>query len=158
MRLSVLSALARMNVDPWEEAVRLATLPTPDAQKTLVSTLNLFPGKRQRSEETELLAAQLIALLPKANEAKTAKTATVTGTREKRNSYWLVWLCFAIAMSLLLSHQHATTSAEDSRPTSNATPPAERNSGKPALSDVTSGSELAQVTLPTVPSAGMIPQ
>ena len=65
MRLSVLSALARMNVDPWEEAARLATLPTSDAQKTLVSTLNLFPGKRQRSAETELLAARLIRTSPK---------------------------------------------------------------------------------------------
>ena len=42
MPLSVLSALARMNVDPWEEAARLATLSTSDAERTLVSTLNLF--------------------------------------------------------------------------------------------------------------------
>jgi hypothetical protein len=136
MRLSVLSALARMNVDPWEEAARLATLPTPDAQKTLVSTLNLFPGKRQRSAETELLAAQLIALLPKASEATTAKATAITGSRAQRNSYWLVWLCFAIAMSLLLPHQHATTtSAEDSGSTSNATPATEGSSGKLAPSD-----------------------
>jgi hypothetical protein len=137
MRLSVLSALARMNVDPWEEAARLATLPTPDAQKTLVSTLNLFPGKRQRSAETEILAANLIALLPKAGEATTAKAATIAGGRAQRNNYWLVWLCFAIAMSFLLPHQHATTtSAEDAGSTSNATPATEGSSAKPAPSDV----------------------
>src|SRR5208282_850090 len=53
--LSVLSALARMNVDPWEEAARLATLPKPDAQKALVSTLNLYPAKLQSPAETEVL-------------------------------------------------------------------------------------------------------
>lgn len=159
MRLSVLSALARMNVDPWEEAARLATLPTPDAQKTLVSTLNLFPGKRQRSAETELLAAQLIALLPKASEATTARATAITGSRAQRNSYWLVWLCFAIAMSLLLPQQHATTtSAEDSGSTSNATPATEGSSGKLAPYDGNNRSELGKVTLPTAPSAGMIPQ
>ncbi len=64
MRLSVLSALARVNVDPWEEAARLATLSTPDAQKTLISILNLLADKRQSAAETEILSARLVALLP----------------------------------------------------------------------------------------------
>jgi hypothetical protein len=157
MRLSVLSALARMNVDPWAEAARLASLPTPDAQKTLVSTLNAFPGKRQRSAETELLAARLIALLPKASEATTADAAKITGSRAQRNRSWLVWLCFAIAMSFLLPHQPATTT-EDSGATSKATPATKGNDGKPLPSDVNSRSELGKAPLPTVPSAEMIPQ
>jgi hypothetical protein len=138
MRLSVLSALARMNVDPWDEAARLATLSAPDAQRTLVSTLNLFPGKRQRSVETEVLAAQLVALLPKA-KASAPEPSTIAGARSQRNNYWLMWLCFAIAMSLLPPHQRAaTTSAEDSTSTSNATPPSEGSSEKPASSDADS--------------------
>jgi hypothetical protein len=32
MRLSVLSALARMDVDPWEEATRLAAMPKAIAE------------------------------------------------------------------------------------------------------------------------------
>jgi hypothetical protein len=40
MQLSVLSALARMDVDPWEEATRLAAMPTATAERTLVSTLD----------------------------------------------------------------------------------------------------------------------
>lgn len=159
MRLSVLSALARMNVDPWEEAARLATLSTPDAQKTLVSTLNLFPGKRQRSAETEILAAQLVALLPKADETRTSKAATFARGRAQRNNYWLVWLCFAIAMSFLSPHQHATTtSAGDSASTSNATPPTEGSSAKPAPSDLDSRPDLGKVRPPTVPSVGMTPR
>jgi hypothetical protein len=138
-RLSVLSALARMNVDPWEEAARLATLSTPDAQKTLVSTLNLFPDKRQMPAETEILAARLVALLPKTDEATAAKAAKIVEDHAQRTIYWFVWLCFAIAMSFLSPHQPApTTSAGDSASTSNDTPRTEGSSAKPAPSDVNS--------------------
>ena len=137
MRLSVLSALARMNVDPWEEAARLAALTTADAQKTLVSTLNLFPGKRQRSAETELLAVRLIALLPKASETTVAGNATVTEGRTKRYRYWLMWLCLAVAMSFLLPHQPVTTpGADDAGDTAKAAAAPEDGIAKPASSDV----------------------
>ena len=139
MRLSVLSALARMNVDPWEEAARLATLSTPNAQKTLVSTLNLFADKRQRAAETEILAARLVALLPKTDEAAAAKAATIAKGRAQPTIYWLVWLCFAFATSFLTPHQPApTTSAGASASTSNPTPPTEGSSAKPAPPDVNS--------------------
>jgi len=139
MRLSVLSALARMNVDPWEEAARLATLSTPNAQKTLVSTLKLFADKRQRAAETEILATRLVALLPKTDEATAAKAATIAKGRAQPTISWLVWLCFAFAMSFLTPHQPApTTSAGASASTSNATPPTEGSSAKPAPPDVNS--------------------
>ena len=139
MRLSVISALARMNVDPWEEAARLAALSTPVAESALVSTLDRFPGKRQKSAETEILAAQLVALLPKARAATPAQAATIAGVREQRKNYWLVWLCFAIVMSFLSPRPHATTpSAGDSASTSKAAPKAGGTSAKPAPSDVNS--------------------
>jgi len=138
-RLSVLSALARMNVDPWDEAARLATLSTPDAQKTLVSTLNLFPEKRQMPAETEILAARLIALLPKTDEATSAKLATIVEDHTQRIIYWLVGLCFVIAILFLSPHQPVpTTSAGDSASTSNATPSTEGSIANTAPSNVNS--------------------
>jgi hypothetical protein len=155
MRLSVLSALARLNVDPWEEAARLAALATADAQKTLVSILDRFPGKRQRSTETEALAARLIALLPRTGETAIAKKATIADGRIKRYSYWLMWLCFAIAMSLLMPHQQSTTTdAEDPGPTSRATSIPGDSGATPAPSNVSPRSELGKARLPTVPPAG----
>src|ERR1022692_4760148 len=142
MRLSVLSALARMNVDPWEEATRLAALSTSDAERSLVSTLNLFPGHPQSSPETATLAARLVALLPKARAVTTAKVATITGGQEQRINYWLVWLCFGIIMSFLSSHQPATTTgAGDSASTSNAVPPTDVRGPQPASSDANSRAE-----------------
>jgi hypothetical protein len=51
MRLSVLSALARMNVDPWEEATRLAAMPRAIAEKTLLSILDAVSGRSWKSPE-----------------------------------------------------------------------------------------------------------
>jgi hypothetical protein len=148
MRLSVLSALARMNLDPWEEAARLAALPTSDAEGNLVSTLNLLPGHPQTSSETEILASRLVALLPKAAEATTAKVASVVEGHQPPMTYWLVWLCIAIAMSLLLTRQHATTrSTGDSGSASNATP-GESVGAKPALSDVNRRADRVPAALP----------
>ena len=64
MRLSVLSALARMDVDPWEEATRLAAMPKAIAERTLVSTLDQVLGKSCHRSETEVIAARLVQLLP----------------------------------------------------------------------------------------------
>ena len=154
MRLSVLSALARMNVDPWQEAARLATLSTSDAERSLVSTLNLFPGHPQSSPETETLAARLVALLPKARAATTAKVATITEGHDQRINYWLVWLCFWVMISLLSPHQRATTtSGGDTASTSNAAPPTQGKGAETVPSDASIRADMGGVRQPTPPSA-----
>ena len=59
MHLSVLSALARMNVDPWEEATRLAAMPKAVAEKALVSILDVVAGKIWNTSKTTETAARL---------------------------------------------------------------------------------------------------
>ena len=68
MRLSVLSALARMDVDPWKEATRLAAMPKAIAETTLVSTLNRVARTIWKPSEAEVIAARLVRLLPQKNE------------------------------------------------------------------------------------------
>jgi len=64
MPLTVLSALARMDVDPWEEASKLMLLP----QETAVAQLAVLLGSLGNSPVDRLdsvpSAARLIALLP----------------------------------------------------------------------------------------------
>jgi len=135
MRLSVLSALARMNFDPWDEAARLATLPAPDAERALASTLDLLPGRPQASPETGILGARLVALLPKAGAATTAKLATITADQERMTNYWFLWLCIAIAMSFLFAFRPPTKAgAVVSPPPSSAALPMEGRSTGPASS------------------------
>jgi hypothetical protein len=100
MRLSVLSALARMDVDPWQEATRFAAMPKAIAERTLVSTLDQVLGKSCRRSETEVIAARLVQLLPHRGEGGTI-TPTETARVGVQRTYWLVWLGFALAISLL---------------------------------------------------------
>lgn len=68
--LSVLSALARSNLDPWEEAARLARLPRAAARQflaTLIAATADGPSARRDPEE---LAEDLIALLPRARVSR----------------------------------------------------------------------------------------
>src|ERR1700692_299312 len=64
MRLSVLSALARMDVDPWEEATRLAAMPKAIAERTLASTVDRVLGKSRNPSEMEVIVARLVHHLP----------------------------------------------------------------------------------------------
>lgn len=112
MRLSVLSALARMNVDPWEEATRLAAMPNTIAEKTLLSILDLVSGKSWKSPEAAAIAARLVRLLPQPSEAAAATADAATGAAKvsaQRINYWWVWLGFWLAMSFMIPHHQATT-------------------------------------------------
>jgi hypothetical protein len=121
MQLSVLSALARMDVDPWEEASRLTAMPKTIAEKTLVSTLDLVPGRSWNPLETEVIAARLVQLLPQRGEDVTI-APTETARVGTQRTGWLVWLGFALAISLLSPrHQATTTDAGVSTSKSSAT-------------------------------------
>jgi hypothetical protein len=64
--LSVVSALARLDVDPWKEAVNLAGMPREQATERLTSLLASLPKGATASLSPELVAASLTALLPRA--------------------------------------------------------------------------------------------
>jgi hypothetical protein len=64
MQLSVLSALARQNVDPWEFARQLTTLQREPAIQILAARLAHLPERSNGGATAEGIAAQLVALLP----------------------------------------------------------------------------------------------
>ncbi len=64
MTLSVLSALARLGMDPWQEAGRLATLPRAAAVDGLARLLDSMPTGLWERADASAIAARLAALLP----------------------------------------------------------------------------------------------
>ena len=64
-QLTVLSALAQANVDPWEEAARLSAMPKVTAEKALVSMFDRIPGRDWSPSEEATIAARLVELLPR---------------------------------------------------------------------------------------------
>jgi hypothetical protein len=64
--LSVLSALARLNVDPWQEATSLARMPREAAVVRLTALIDAPPNEGTIGIPTTI-AADLVALLPRGN-------------------------------------------------------------------------------------------
>ncbi len=65
MVLSVLSALARQDVDPWTEAERLSQLPKDKAVTEMLAFLDAMPSRALESVDRMAVAARLCALLPR---------------------------------------------------------------------------------------------
>jgi hypothetical protein len=64
MPLSVVSALGRMDLDPWHEAAALAGLPAETAALKLVALFRALPDQLFKDPNRGTLATRLIALLP----------------------------------------------------------------------------------------------
>jgi hypothetical protein len=73
--LSVISALARLELDPWQEAVSLANLPTMAAIQRLTSLIGALPGGLADHFSPAAIATRLAGLLPRRTGA--GKAATV---------------------------------------------------------------------------------
>lgn len=63
--LSVLSALARLDVDPWKEATSLARMPREAAAMRLTKLIEALPIAPASVIPSRMSAASLVALLPK---------------------------------------------------------------------------------------------
>jgi hypothetical protein len=64
MSLSVVSALARLGIDPWREAARLAGLPKPTAAAALAGMIGELPASAAPRFDAVTCASRLIELLP----------------------------------------------------------------------------------------------
>lgn len=70
--LTVLSVLARQNIDPWEEAARLAQLSSAAAARVLARLIAALPAESATPPDSGMIAAQLIALLPRRSAGASA--------------------------------------------------------------------------------------
>jgi hypothetical protein len=104
MQLSVLSALARLDVDPWEQAATLARLPADSATRKLTGMIAALPPGPSARPEPAIIAARLILLLPGRVGAEVpsrpASPSVGTVTRFPTFTYLIL---YAIFMLLMLS-------------------------------------------------------
>jgi hypothetical protein len=79
MTLSVLSTLARLGMDPWDEAGRLARQPKSTATEALARMIAAMPTSLWPLPDAMAIAARLVALLPSRNAATVlpARSATI---------------------------------------------------------------------------------
>jgi hypothetical protein len=74
MLLSVLSALARLDLDPWREAAELARMPQQTARERLTFLIEALPNQPPTRPEPETVSTRLIALLPPAASPSVASS------------------------------------------------------------------------------------
>jgi hypothetical protein len=103
MTLSVVSALARLEIDPWQEAARLSELPRELAAAALDGLIRRLPAGRWDPEEIRTIAARLIELLPRP-DAGARSVEVHPGDRTKSRPPAVIWLLvIALGAALLFS-------------------------------------------------------
>jgi hypothetical protein len=75
--LSVLSALARFDVDPWQETASLARMPKERARERLAALIAATPMDAATGPSATMIAARLIALLPQPPSYKVSGPAAL---------------------------------------------------------------------------------
>ncbi|HEU5133644.1 MAG TPA: hypothetical protein VFU13_00745 [Steroidobacteraceae bacterium] len=127
MPVTLLTVLARLGVDPWEEAADLAHLALEPAMQRLTSRLEAMPNAPATPADTVTLATRLIALLhrrpvPKVAlpEAPLLRQAVSQAKGMRPAVYFLVGLIFVMIAQWFLSTRHTqplmdTTITQDSR-------------------------------------------
>jgi hypothetical protein len=124
MRLSVLSALARLDVDPWQEADELARLPPESAIARLASRIAALPEDSSAHPDPETIAGRLIALLPRHAHSKiTSPHQKSPGAGEGTNSR-LASYAMLIIMTLMLGAHFITANRQSKAQVDNPRAPA----------------------------------
>ena len=101
--LSTISALTQLDLDPWDEAGRLAGLAKGDAVEQLTGLLLRLPGpSRPLAEEVRQIAVALIDVLPPASGIAAPAGTRDTGPATSRDRAFWVICCVLVATAVLI--------------------------------------------------------
>jgi hypothetical protein len=101
MLLSVLSALARLDVDPWEEAAELARLPAQTSTLRLASLIAALPGEPSADLDPGTIAARLVALLPRPASSDSPARQTLFGFAAMTSSRPAAYAIFCVVFVVI---------------------------------------------------------
>jgi hypothetical protein len=119
MLLSVLSALARLDVDPWEEAAQLAQLPEDTATRKLASLIAALPNGPSARPDPATIAPRLIALLPCRAGAHNSSRKTLSGVGATTHSpavayviHYVIFMVIVLIVQWLMASHPAPTQVD----------------------------------------------
>ena len=121
MLLNVISALARLDLDPWLEAASLARMPKEAATERMTSLISALPERTAAHRDPEAIAARLVALLPRARASSAPQRESPLARGEATKTRVVI---FVVLMTFLLTMQFLTRSRESPAQADNARPPA----------------------------------
>ena len=107
--LTVLTALSRLGVDPWQEAARLSDLPREKAARSFAVTIAKLPECDWKASDAETIAARLVDWLPARSASPIPSSAARRVRGNMNNSRLTVWLgwgaIFVVALFLVIYMQ-----------------------------------------------------
>ncbi|RXG93220.1 hypothetical protein [Bradyrhizobium vignae] len=106
--LSVLSLLARQDVDPWQEAARLSNLSKAQAIQSLAATISQSKSGQWSPSEAIVLADRLIDLLPSNGRAYSAAPWAEGGI-----GGLMLWVAVGLFISIAISGNNVRNSTRD---------------------------------------------
>ena len=117
--LSVLSALARLDVDPRQEATSLARMSTEAAAGRLTALIDALPHGPASAVPSKTIAADLVALLPTTKKLNVSSPDNVLAVVGVRRAQIRVSLCALVALIVIV----LALSANDSPGSGNGATP-----------------------------------
>jgi hypothetical protein len=119
MPLSVVSLLARRDLDPWQEAASLATMPADAATRRLDSLIRALPDQPLTLPDSGTIAIRLIALLPRTDpnigpterQGKAADVAALALSRRTTVVAMIVFISMILLMGAKLARLRSETPA-----------------------------------------------
>lgn len=103
--LTVLSALARLGLDPWTEAARLSELPKEAATAALTATIARLPEGALKAADVRSIALLLVDRLPGGGSRPAGSPPKSGAERQATVARWhnrLIWLALAAVVFALL--------------------------------------------------------
>ena len=105
LQLTVLSALARLGLDPWGEAARLSELPKEAATRALATAIASLPEGDWTASDTRSIAIRLVNYLPGrgARPANSPQGRSIDDRKPKSGAgKWLFWAALAAAVLIVV--------------------------------------------------------
>ena len=128
MPLSVISALARQGMDPWQEAGRLAKLPRIAATDWLARLIAAMPASLWPMPDAAAIADRLVGLLPR-HAARTPDSRSVIASspvradRLQANGPWLIVAVLVVSVLMGVAAYVAPPATQATQPQPAATAP-----------------------------------
>ena len=111
-----LSGLARLDVDPWQEATKLAQLPGDTATERSTSLIRALSDRDSAYSDPPTTAARLIALLPRRERSNNGSRVAPRGISGmiKSGPWWIyvVFMSFVLGAQFVVASKQFPTKAE----------------------------------------------
>lgn len=116
MSFSVLSAFARLGIDPWAEAAELTELSVDAANERLTALIARLPGTWSTTPEAKARVGRLVRLLPRHGRTEQPVLEKSRGLGTAIGAAHVSWLiCAALALALMVFIAVANHSASTQR-------------------------------------------